>query len=549
MIKGKIRPLFVLLFIIVLGMTNTVGNPTLQKVYPAVIEIQDRHTESQALDPIVILSDVDFQNQGWPGNGSASNPYMISDLEVAGNSSYPAIMIEDTTAYFVIDNCTLQDGGFYWTVRMNRVQNGVINDCVISDASSLDIFLSDSISFNVSSCVPESEAFFITVVDSSSCNFLLNSGVSIGLDNSTGCKILHNQIGTGGIDINGPEEQYWAHEIENNTRNGGKIGYFSGISNQILDVSEYSELLVGFCSRTIFENGMFSGDVLLYYTSYCTLTDSEILGEVSVVRVWYSNHTTLDSCVINPDIGGISVRHSDNTTLSFCDISLTAPSGRSVWFHESTRNSLLNNTMNVVSSEPGQIYAISVEGNDSIVVGNSIQSDGFFMSGSNSLMIGNIFQSRVQVSSVQNFLIQHNIFENVTDQYGAALEIQWSENVTIADNSIVNNFGEGVHLYKCTNCEIYGNQIGWNLFGNAADDLGENNTWDDGISIGNAWSDYSGEGVYEIFGTTDSIDRFPTLLTETPQGGLDSTILVIIIGIGVVAVIGVVVVFLKKRGG
>jgi hypothetical protein len=43
---------------------------------------------------------------------------------------------------------------------------------------------------------------------------------------------------------------------------------------------------------------------------------------------------------------------------------------------------------------------------------------------------------------------------------------------------------------------------------NAQDD-GMENTWDDGVSIGNFWGDYSGTGLYWIAGQAQSVDRFP----------------------------------------
>jgi len=45
-------------------------------------------------------------------------------------------------------------------------------------------------------------------------------------------------------------------------------------------------------------------------------------------------------------------------------------------------------------------------------------------------------------------------------------------------------------------------------------DEGTDNQWDDGISKGNAWSDYSGTGTYPVDGTANSIDHYPSQILD-----------------------------------
>jgi hypothetical protein len=58
---------------------------------------------------------------------------------------------------------------------------------------------------------------------------------------------------------------------------------------------------------------------------------------------------------------------------------------------------------------------------------------------------------------------------------------------------------------------IYYNQLGWNTANNAQDD-GSGHMWDDGVSQGNAWSDYDEVGDYSIPGSAGSVDSYPSLL-------------------------------------
>jgi len=88
-------------------------------------------------DPIEINSNEDFEEQGWPGSGTESDPYVISRLVIRqgyivweGNTQYTertdaAVMISDTTAHFVITNCAFGGDG----VILSNVENGVIELC------------------------------------------------------------------------------------------------------------------------------------------------------------------------------------------------------------------------------------------------------------------------------------------------------------------------------------------------------------------------------------------------------------------------------------
>lgn len=49
------------------------------------------------------------KEEGWPGNGTQENPYIISGYDIDANGSGYAIYIGNTTAYFVVENCYLHN--------------------------------------------------------------------------------------------------------------------------------------------------------------------------------------------------------------------------------------------------------------------------------------------------------------------------------------------------------------------------------------------------------------------------------------------------------
>jgi hypothetical protein len=105
-------------------------------------------------------------------------------------------------------------------------------------------------------------------------------------------------------------------------------------------------------------------------------------------------------------------------------------------------------------------------------------------------------------------------------------ELQQTSNSLIQDNLIYGNWHNGVWLDSSSyNDSVYGNSIGWNNvvnqgFSNARDN-GGNNHFDNGVSIGNLWSDYDGVGIYIINIENGSIDSFPQKLEDNIAPVLD----------------------------
>jgi parallel beta-helix repeat protein len=56
--------------------------------------------------PIIIQSDADFANQGWPGNGTQENPYHIADLIITVMGE--CVQISNTRVHFVVSNCWME---------------------------------------------------------------------------------------------------------------------------------------------------------------------------------------------------------------------------------------------------------------------------------------------------------------------------------------------------------------------------------------------------------------------------------------------------------
>lgn len=106
----------------------------------------------------------------------------------------------------------------------------------------------------------------------------------------------------------------------------------------------------------------------------------------------------------------------------------------------------------------------------------------------------------------------HTVFEsNKIFHNEIGLVSQFSFNCSVIRSNITDN-AQGIFLdIDCQNWTICYNRFGSNIDGNAKDD-GIWNQWDDDQELGNWWDDYSGEAVYAIPGTAESIDRYPQAL-------------------------------------
>jgi parallel beta-helix repeat protein len=79
-------------------------------------------------DPIVITSNADFESQGWSGNGSKEDPYIIQGLKITSDEQ--CIAIENTYVYFEVKNCLFTGGDQATGISFGNVTFGSVSNCV-----------------------------------------------------------------------------------------------------------------------------------------------------------------------------------------------------------------------------------------------------------------------------------------------------------------------------------------------------------------------------------------------------------------------------------
>jgi len=342
--------------------------------------------------PITIMSNSDFDSQGWPGTGSVDDPFVIEGLLIKTEES-SCIRVYKTDAYFVIRDCALTVGE-------------------VDHETTHGVFLERVLHASVENSNISRVTNGIRMLKSQECsvsgNFVELSKNGIVVDRAYNCSITDNRV------------------------IGGTYGIYS-LKSTLLTASE----------------------------NYVTSADIGILVE--------ETH--------NSFIHGNRVTKSDWAS----------------YLYSCTNTEIVSNIF-----WGGQV-GLDIEYSSSCLVSkNVIHHTGY----------GIYCYSSTDCEFSQNLIYGNTI---------AAFYIGKSVTCVLTKNTVERNSGVGVHLQKSTDCWVYGNEIGWNLKGNAKDFAGTPiaeslNHWDDEIGLGNGWSDYDFRATYSIPGDCNAVDMYPSAI-------------------------------------
>ena len=127
--------LLIVAMLLVIISSSTVSDNQVATVELQVLEPQKFVQLSyEAHAPIQIDNNTHFEDlatsEGWDGDGSSGEPYIISGYSISTNSVH-CIYIQQVTAYFEIRNCHFSGGMPTDGVYLNNTQNGLIENCTI----------------------------------------------------------------------------------------------------------------------------------------------------------------------------------------------------------------------------------------------------------------------------------------------------------------------------------------------------------------------------------------------------------------------------------
>ncbi|MHA2210541.1 MAG: NosD domain-containing protein, partial [Candidatus Thorarchaeota archaeon] len=247
-------------------------------------------------DPIVIDGDANFSitasTEGWPGDGSFGNPYIIDGLGIdRGGSAGHCISISNTRANFTIRNCNLTGASANAGIFLNNVSHGSL----INNTSTLNrygIYLVDSSHNTIANntCNANSDGInarsaVSNTFENNTCNGNGGSGIQIW-DRSCG-NILSRNICDGnrfyGISIHNDDSLWLYAIVADNTCSNSEYGiwaagsYINVVNNVVTD-NEIRGIYAEFSEGTITNNIVkrcYEG-ILLFHGDYIALSQNEI---------------------------------------------------------------------------------------------------------------------------------------------------------------------------------------------------------------------------------------------------------------------------------
>ncbi len=409
-------------------------------------------------EPIIIISDDNFSDYGFIGEGSEYIPYLIDSLEIITTTSLNGIYISNTTKYFVVQNCyveSIADGIMLENVAENTavIAN---NFCLNHDYSGIRIFSSPG-----------------TKITGNTCARSIWYGIR--LQNSPFCTLTNNTC------FNNIEDGIILSYSGNSTisNNNCSNNEYNGIN---LSLSEYSIVFNNTCKNN--HNGIrqYSSDFTSDLNNTCVNNSNQ------GIYLYFS-----DECLVE---NNICVNNKDGITLTFTE------------FDRIENNYCIDNE--------GEGIRLSIA-ESTMILNNTFNANslGMYFHEANSTKIKRNTISLNRDNGVTFYVSSYtNLSENVIlDNLGNGIEFSNSKNNGVSYNLIQSNFKYGVYLSK----DSHFNKIHHNTFANnsfesssQACDNGENNLfYDISRNEGNFWSNLKRRKEYPIEGSANNFDPYP----------------------------------------
>ncbi len=457
------------------------------------------------------------------GAGTQGNPYVIADLviDVVGGST--AISISNTTAWLVIENCTIYNSGTGGqglslqvcqniTLRANKISNcnvgayayysnniTITNNSVASTRFGIlienrcnDTIVSDNI-LSVSQSGITFEYMDGSLGSQVLNNNITSSGLGIKIDSST-ILMQDNKIlahGGQGIEVLGGQAQL----LNNSLQKCGIILRSNFISELQCHTIEKSNTVNG---RVVYyyvhETGLNpinftnAGQVILVDCGFSTVSGVNASnGGTGIYLLCSDNNTVTGNIASNNTEYGIYSFACVNNTISANNVSSNNWAGISLensWKNTVTRNRLTKNHGDGIKVKSSASIVIS----NNIIERNGDNAIDMYISDSCSLS-GNIVKENYMFAIWLISCDNNNITQNmVTQNEGKGICLLWCNCNEISGNTAWGN-DDGLFLNDCDNNTIFCNGFWDNWISLGSISSGVGNNWTNGTH-GNFWGDY-----------------------------------------------------------
>jgi len=271
------------------------------------------------------------QQEGWLGDGTADNPYIIENYEIDAHDKENCIYIGNTTLHFIIRNCKLYNassdlpymgaGIYLYNVSNAVLSNNIctenkygiylnmIADCVVSGNNCSNnrkygIFIvggmNNKITGNI--CSDNKKGIYQMASTKSKIinNICSDNEVGICLQYTDNNKLYGNKMHNCGLFLDGDMPTMTSQEIpKNNTVNGKPIYYYKNrnMNNARVPVN--------------------AGQVILANVSHLIVENLNLSYASVGIEICFSSHITVKNCICSHnEICGIYIFNSSHNTIS-----------------------------------------------------------------------------------------------------------------------------------------------------------------------------------------------------------------------------------------
>lgn len=266
--------------------------------------------------PVIITSNADFELQGWPGNGSETDPYRMQNLNIT-TEMVACIWIRNTTSHFIIEDCFFVSEVYNYTspypspifpVTLSNVSNGRV------ELNNFTNCLAAVSGYQLTNCSISNNNLNVSLVGilANSCNATVISGNKQGIESCAygvslhscrNCTIADNQfanitgVGISGIllhDVHFRENTLNASTGEFSlTWEGIEVyGEFCSVQKNVIDGFGYAGVRVEGNNCTISRNNITASDNgIILFTNNSTVFENRISGSYNAIEMAQTNNT------------------------------------------------------------------------------------------------------------------------------------------------------------------------------------------------------------------------------------------------------------------
>ncbi len=466
----KIAAVFIIMMMLAGSMSILVGsaayteNSTVHSVSPI--------SPSTALSPTRINSNADFNTAHGviSGSGTILDPYIFDNWTIDGSGVGYGLYIGNTTAYFIIRNCTVQNANGVGSepyfpdsnIVLYNVTHGMITNVTSTNAANNGIYLLGwSYGNTIYNNSVSNNGYGIVIYRANNSRIINNTVTSNSKDGIRIDTGYFNTIRNNTADNNGNSgiiffKDCYNNRIKGNTlsnnRDGIKIEHssYNIIENNNASSNTYKGIYLNYwCEHNRIMNNTANYNsghdgITIYRSNNTVVINNTAVGNGRYgITIQYTNHTYMDKDMVINRNDALHLSNTRNT-----EIYGSTFDGMEAYYVISSQYDE-NLTIKNTSAGNSTLYVIYIEYGKNIIIDNSrISNDtryhGIVARNSENLSISNstiwnIYQHGIDIMAVRNYTVENNTF---SDCHLVSIDIGYNYNTItrVSNNTITGSY-------------------------------------------------------------------------------------------------------------